>query len=169
MKTKMPKGFTIIELMLTIIVAATLLVIGVPSMRSMILNNRLTTAANTFIADLNLARLESIKRRRNVYITATAPVTANEFGGGWTVWADIDGDGVHDTGEDLRITQALPGAMTLDSPTGVNAIQFTSSGASSSPVTLFFNLCDDRSGETGRQISLSVVGRVSLNRQYACP
>ncbi len=155
--------------MLTLVVAATLLVIGVPSMRAMILNNRLTTAANTFIGDLSLARLESIKRRRNVYLTATAPVAANEFGGGWTVWADIDGDGIRDTGEDLRITQALPGNMTLDSTTGVNPIQFTTSGGLNSTTSIFFNLCDDRTGETGRQISVSVVGRVSLNRQFVCP
>jgi len=169
MKRKMPAGFTIIELMITIIVAATLLVIGVPSMRSMILNNRLTTQANTFIGDLSLARLESIKRRRNVYITATTPVVNNEFGGGWTVWADADGDGIRDAGEDLRITQAGPTSMTLDSTTGVNPIQFNSSGGLNSAVSIFFNLCDDRTGETGRQISISVVGRVSLNRQYVCP
>ena len=165
----MPTGFTIIELMITILVAATLLVIGVPSMRAMILNNRLTTQANTFIGDLSLARLESIKRRRNVYITATAPSAANEFGGGWTVWADADGDGLQDAGEVLRITQAGPASMTLDSTTGVNPIQFTSAGALNSAVSLFFNLCDDRTGETGRQISISVVGRVSLNRQFVCP
>lgn len=56
------RGFTLIELMITIAVAAVLLVIAVPSFTNIINSNRLTTAANEAVGALNLARMEAIKR-----------------------------------------------------------------------------------------------------------
>jgi len=55
-------GFTLVELLITMAVAAILLVIAVPSFRSLIASNELTTAANEMIGSLNLARMEAIKR-----------------------------------------------------------------------------------------------------------
>ncbi|WP_329740512.1 GspH/FimT family pseudopilin [Dyella sp. A6] len=50
------------ELLITIAVAAVLLVIAVPSFKSLIASNELTTAANEMVGSLNLARMEAIKR-----------------------------------------------------------------------------------------------------------
>ena len=55
-------GFTLIELMITLAVAVILLVIAVPSFRTMTISNRLTTTANDVVAALNTARMEAIKR-----------------------------------------------------------------------------------------------------------
>jgi type IV fimbrial biogenesis protein FimT len=56
------RGFTLVELMVTIAVAAVLLAIAVPSFRSIILSNRLTTAANNIVDSIHEARLDAIKR-----------------------------------------------------------------------------------------------------------
>jgi type IV fimbrial biogenesis protein FimT len=56
------RGFTLVELMITIAVAAILLMIAVPSFRNIMNSNRLTTAANTMVGALNTARMEAIKR-----------------------------------------------------------------------------------------------------------
>ncbi len=55
------RGFTIVELMITLAVAAVLLVIAVPSFRSIMLSSRLDTAANDLVASLNTARMEAVK------------------------------------------------------------------------------------------------------------
>ncbi len=54
-------GFTLIELMVTIAVAAVLIAIAVPSFRTLTVSNALTTAANDMVGALNLTRMEAIK------------------------------------------------------------------------------------------------------------
>ncbi len=56
------RGFTLVELMVTIAVAAVLLVIAVPNFRTITINNRLRTAADDVYSAVNTARMEAIKR-----------------------------------------------------------------------------------------------------------
>ena len=55
-------GFTLMELMVTIAIAAILVGIAIPSFTSIIVSNRLTTSANELVTALNLARSEAVKR-----------------------------------------------------------------------------------------------------------
>lgn len=55
------RGFTLVELMVTIAIAAILTMIAVPSFQRLILSNRLTTSANALVDAVNTARLEAIK------------------------------------------------------------------------------------------------------------
>jgi type IV fimbrial biogenesis protein FimT len=55
-------GFTLVELMITIAVAAILLVIAVPSFRNIMASNQLTTAANEIVGAIHVARMEAVKR-----------------------------------------------------------------------------------------------------------
>jgi len=62
------RGFTLIELMITLAVAVILLVIAVPSFRTMTISNRLTTTANAVVGALNITRMEAIKRNTGVQL-----------------------------------------------------------------------------------------------------
>lgn len=55
------RGFTVVELMITVAVAAILLVIAVPSFNATINSHRLSTTANDLIAAINIARMEAVK------------------------------------------------------------------------------------------------------------
>jgi len=65
------RGFSLVELMVTIAVLAILLAIGIPSFASLIASNRLTSATNELVAALQTARTEAI--RRNVRVTVCPP------------------------------------------------------------------------------------------------
>ena len=56
------RGFTLVELMVTLGVIAILTVIAVPNFNNMINSNRLTAASNEIVGALNTARMEAIKR-----------------------------------------------------------------------------------------------------------
>lgn len=62
------RGFTLIELMITLAVAVILIMIAVPSFRSITLSNKLTTTANDIVGAINTARMEAIKRNANTQL-----------------------------------------------------------------------------------------------------
>ena len=73
------RGFTLVELMITLAVAVILLVIAVPSFRTMTISNRLTTTANDVVAALNTARMEAIKRNASVqFCSNNATLNTND-------------------------------------------------------------------------------------------
>jgi type IV fimbrial biogenesis protein FimT len=54
-------GMTLVELLVTMTISAILLAIGVPAMRTFVINNEMATSANQLIAALNLARGEAVR------------------------------------------------------------------------------------------------------------
>ncbi len=61
-------GFTLVELMVTLVVAIVLLTIAVPSFRQITISNQLTTAANEVVLAVNTARMEAIKRNASTQL-----------------------------------------------------------------------------------------------------
>jgi prepilin-type N-terminal cleavage/methylation domain-containing protein len=61
-------GFTIIELVTVMIIAAVLLVIAAPSFNSMFERRRLEGQANELVADLAYAKSEAVQRNRHVLL-----------------------------------------------------------------------------------------------------
>ena len=94
------KGFTLLELMATIAVLAVLLGIGVPSFTEMVRNNRLSAQTNDFVAALNLARSEAVKRGLKVSVCPGVNDTcsgATDWNAGILVFTDDTGtSGVKD-------------------------------------------------------------------------
>lgn len=146
-------GFTLIELMVGIALMGILIAMAVPSMSNIIKNNRLATQANEFITAFHLARSEAIKRGTAIDINASG----GDWNNGWTV---------ETTGGDvIRTFDALPAASSLTSTGGLDTFQYQSTGLIDNADTL--QLCDDRTGETGREISITSTGRVSV-ADFAC-
>lgn len=130
MRTSLPprtSGFTLIELMVTIAIAATLLVIGIPSFVAFQRNSELTSVTNSFVAALGAARGEAMKRGRQAVVV---PRTGNDWATGWTVFVDTDNDQQFD-GSDVLIVQQ-----------GALASYFSATGqgtAQNSPAYIMFN------------------------------
>lgn len=155
-------GFTLIELFVALAIGAILLTMAVPNMRDFIMNNRLTGQANEFISSVNLARSEAIKRGTPITICTSnnqTSCTASAWDDGWIVM-------VSSNSEVLRVYAALSGSTTLTNTSSNNSIQYDSNGFLSSGATNTFNLCDDRSGETGRQIVITGTGRPNNTLPY---
>lgn len=66
------RGFTLIELIVTVGIVAVLVAVAVPSFRSTILSNRLSTSANEYVAALNQARLEAVRRNLNTIVCGSS-------------------------------------------------------------------------------------------------
>jgi len=83
MKVYTQRGFTIIELMITVLLVAILLSIGIPSFASIFKQNRLAAQANTILSSVNYARAETINQNQNVVIAPNSAGT--NWSGGWSV------------------------------------------------------------------------------------
>ncbi|WP_372015317.1 GspH/FimT family pseudopilin [Pseudoxanthomonas sp. 10H] len=84
------RGFTLVELMVTVAVLAILVGLATPSFTSVINSNRLTSQANEFMADLQLARSEAVRRNRTVRLCRSADgATCAAGAGDWTSWIVI--------------------------------------------------------------------------------
>ncbi|MBN8772197.1 MAG: GspH/FimT family pseudopilin, partial [Thiobacillus sp.] len=62
------RGFTLIELVVTLAVAGILLGIAIPNFQLFVMNNRMASQANDLITALNMARSEAVKRAANVMV-----------------------------------------------------------------------------------------------------
>src|SRR5690606_41924737 len=102
------KGFTIIELMVTLAVLAIVLGIAIPSFNTQIQRNGSLGLGEEFVSALNFARTEAIKRRAPVSICASnAAVSAcdgTDRSNGWIVFVDEEPEGRAniDVGTELR-------------------------------------------------------------------
>ena len=168
------RGFTIMELMTVMAIVGILLAIGLPSFRILLGNMRIEAETARFVAAINAARSEAITSGRTVIITATAPVADNEWGGGLEVWRD--GDKTHDTtitttGTDpLDVVVGSLEAMrpVFNSTTNQSTYVFRASGLTTLAAQDTVTVCDDRTGETGRTITILVSGIVSVTT-LTCP
>jgi type IV fimbrial biogenesis protein FimT len=168
MKQSFALGFTLIELLVTVAMIAIVLTIGVPAFRDTVRNNVLTANINDFIATLNFARSEAVKRGISVTVRKTSTSNSVGWEGGWEVFSDNNADGTKDTSTDqvIRVHEPLTSNLTLRGNNNfVNRITYKPSGESNTFGS--FALCDtsvsgNPTKRTARLLAVSILGRVSL-------
>lgn len=160
------RGFTMIELLMTIAIAATLLTVVIPSFRDFLLNSRMTTQTNEFVLALAYARSESVKRGITVFVCSrddnTTCDTSTTWDNGWLVFVDNNGDGVIDAADNdevLQVRTELEGGNTLRAG-ALQRVIFLSTGFQADAQDTF-NLCDNRGAASGRNLVVSPLGRVT--------
>jgi len=86
MKEKHEKGFTLVELMVTVAIVGIIASLAVPSFSKMIERNRLKEAIESLKSDLMFTRTESIKRSANINVSTKIN------GSSWCYGIDTDND-----------------------------------------------------------------------------
>lgn len=171
-------GFTLMELMTALAIAAILATIAVPSFQTLLQNSKQTSQLNTLTSSLVFARSEASKRSTTVSLCSSADgancASSADWEQGWIIFVDsTNGDGDIDAGEALlNVIDAFPGTNTLTSNTFASTqfLSFNPNGTSSSAGE--FLHCDKRGDIHAREITVSVTGRtksISTNLTNTCP
>lgn len=150
-------GFTVIELVVTLAVALTLISLAFPSFRTLTQNSRMAAQVNDLIADLNYARSEAIKRRTAVTICTSSDGATCSVAGNWK-----DGRLIRDANLIvLRYRGALDAATdTLTS--GLSSYSFDSKGGVSAAMS--FTFCDVRGASYGKLLNVNQIGQAGLDK-----
>jgi len=174
------RGFTLIELIITLAILAILTTLSIPSFTDVIRNNRVTSEADRLMATIRLARSEAIKRNQTATICrsangSTCGGTTNVYEQGWLLYNDVSdltfaGNANYNASEDplIRIGEAAATDITLRSNSIGNAwLSFKPTGRlAETGSAAVYAVCYDSvstSSVPGRQITVDLNGRATLS------
>lgn len=140
-------GFTLIELMVVIIIAAILLTIAVPSFDSLIKRNNVDSLQSKLSSALSTARTEAASRNKVVTICSSKNETnctgtpAPVWSDGWIIFENNDADLAFTSGDILIDVYRNSGRYTIASTTG-QSISFNAQGFMASGSDRLLIICD---------------------------
>lgn len=164
------RGFSIVELMMTLAVAGVLIATAAPSFVNTIRENRLTSQTNEVLGALALARSEGAKRS-SVTITlcpssdGTTCADTTSWENGWIIMVDADADRVLDAADGdmvVKYFQPLSGDNTLRTSgfTSAKFLQISNLGAPTSAGS--FVLCDARGNTSAKAVVMLISGQTRV-------
>lgn len=165
------QGFTLIEAMIVMLVAAIGLAIAVPAWSNAMSAAHNGTTRSTLASTLLDAVRHSALTGVEVVVcpqTGTTQCSGSvDWSGGWIVFADLNGNRSREANETLvRQATALEGGVRLRSTVGRTRLVFQPNGGNAgSNVT--FTLCDGRGTEKATTLVLANDGRLRQGKPTA--
>jgi type IV fimbrial biogenesis protein FimT len=184
MKTTEQYGFTIYELLITMLVVGIILTIGVPNFSSFTKNSRITATANDLHSSFLLARSEAARSKSNITICASdnpmnpAAACGGSFDNGWIIFIDLNGDLIRaGAGENIiRAYAAIPSTLNIVTNGGSGYFGFSPTGlgrgdVGAQPAVQTARICDSRGNaiaaggaSSARILIVTPIGRATVLR-----
>ncbi len=183
MITRTSNGFTLYELLITVLIIGVILAVGVPNLRQFTQNSRMTATANDLLSAFHLARTEASRAKANITICASANSTeaAADCGGEWKqgyiVFIDTNGD-LSRSGANETVLRAQPAAASGVGFVVANDATYFSYAPTGlgrqipgNPAVSQIVMCDDRGNTTAaggssaaRLLTATPLGRATVIR-----
>ena len=178
--TSIPKGFGLIELIVTISIIAILLAIALPSFQGTLNSNRTTSQMNDLVAAFNLARNEAISRNRAVTVCAanTSSGTPTNCAGstgwnlGWMVYVDsVTGNGAPVAVPAANVLRTGSAASSIAITATAAFVRFSSRGEVMATGNRTFTLKPASNCKPGqaRRLTVMLIGRIGTESLATCP
>jgi type IV fimbrial biogenesis protein FimT len=173
-----PRGFTLVELLAALAIAAILAGVALPTCRDWIADYQVRNHAELLAGTMNVARAEAVRRGHRVNLCKSADRRACASAGGWeagyVVHADVDRDGDLDAGAaPLRVEGPAAAGITIRGNRPVaDYVSYTDEGVArlvrGGLQMGTFTVC--KSGRRALDVVLAHSGRVRIQRTGAtCP
>ena len=157
------KGFTLVEVMIVLAILGILAAVATPMITSMLPRYHLRAAARELVIDFKKAKMEAVKRNRNVLLQFTPVAVGAAAGGSYQLCVDNNNNDLCDAGEVLKIV-TMPARVRLVTTTFSSPVHFAGFTSRGLPWqnkwgTVTLNTSD---GTRSYQVSLSMTGAVRL-------
>jgi type IV fimbrial biogenesis protein FimT len=155
-------AFTLIELLATLTIAGIIAISAAPSLQNLLMDNRMVTRVNDFMAHLSLARSEAVHRGARVVLCPSNDqqncATHSAWHEGWIVFVDDNANRRHENEETiLRLKSTENDSFTIKSGNHQPVVFQPQGGSGGTNDT--FTFCDTRGPLKARAIVLSNSGR----------
>jgi type IV fimbrial biogenesis protein FimT len=178
------KGFTLIELIMTMAIAAIVLTIGVPSFQQTIQTNRKATQVNQLLHSLNVARSQAVTLGYPVSACksadgSTCGGTGVKWKDGWIIFLDddmdadhsesTDGNGSLNTNEEiLEVVEGLADGYTLKSSNFSGSLTYQPAGyildSNKIKTSGYFVICLDNDINGAGAVFINIAGKARSGR-----
>lgn len=153
------RGFTLIELMVTVALAAILLGLAAPSLSDASLSSKLSASANRLAANSTLARSEAIKRNASIELCMSANGTSCITTGSWEQgWIVKSGATV------LLYEQPAPSGLRVKEASSLTSLTFQATGVGATQASFTVCRISPTVGSQERVLTVSATGRTAITR-----
>ena len=162
------RGFTLPEMLVTLTIFVILITMTAPSMQSLVINQRVSSATQKIFTSIHLARSEAIKRQQTVSLCSTVDGVSCDQANtgweqGWLIFTDSGADGILNDGDQiLQVSEAENDQLIISWNRGFS-VSFNSRGQADGAGT--FEICAN--GEV-RAIVISLTGRSRIEERELC-
>lgn len=168
------KGFTLIELIVTLLVLAILFLVALPNLSGFVAQSRLDSVKNKLISSIALARSEAIKRGVPIAIcrkdadpaqtcNGNAVTGSKDWSNGWMIFLDEDNNQTAASAEILKVYGEIDDASTIQFSLG-DVIVFDNLGLLDTASTgdEEFAIGDSGDSTIGAGLSIRPTGRIRM-------
>ena len=166
-------GFTLVELLVVLSIAAIIVSIAAPSFMNIIANNRVTAASNELVVALNLGKNEAVRSGQRTRLCKSqngnqCDNSAN-WKDGWLLFQDNDDNGsVNGAERIIRVHSAPHASLDFEYPSG-NSVVFRPDGRILINANSHFCFRNSYNDDKSKAVVITMVGRIRTeDRNYDC-
>lgn len=172
---RLTKGFTLIELLVALSVFSLLLMLAIPSFRTMLQNTRMNSSRDALVNTLNYARATALDNALNVKVCPIGPLNSTTCGTNWSAGFIVTTQ--PSAGAETLIQSKQNSTIDTRISANVGSVIFNNHGLASAQSN--FTLCDARGSAFAQSVEVMATGFIQAgntqgqavwnNAALACP
>jgi type IV fimbrial biogenesis protein FimT len=161
-------GFTLLELLITLLVFSIVVMTAAPSMQKLVESRKVSSTTTVLISYMSLARQEAIRSNLSVLIDSPdAATVSKDWASGFRITSDTNRDGEYEDDETILIGTPSTNRLSLNASLDTTGFRFLASGLINVSNGVTFDICPERKNATGTKVSVLYSGQI-MKEDIAC-